>query len=103
VVVAAFDDHRPVAAVPVPTAMPAAVVVTELGACAAKFPMSTELAPIAEMVAADANANAAVLSGSYGRCRNGIVAIAASARLSFLMFHPLIIAQEKTMKPKACS
>jgi hypothetical protein len=55
------------------------------------------------MVAADANANAAVLSGSYGRCRNGIVAIAASARLSFLMFHPLIIAQEKTMKPKACS
>jgi hypothetical protein len=68
---AAFDDHRPVAAVPVPAAMPAAVVVTELGACTAKFPTFTELAPIAEMVAADANANAEVLSGSYGRCRNG--------------------------------
>jgi hypothetical protein len=49
VVVAAFDDHRPFAAVPVPTAVPAAVVVTELGACTAK------LAPIAEMVAAYAN------------------------------------------------
>jgi hypothetical protein len=33
VVVAAFDDHRPLAAVPVPAAMPTAVVVTELGAC----------------------------------------------------------------------
>jgi hypothetical protein len=63
VVVAACDDHRPVAAVPAPTAMPAAVVVTELGACAAKFLISTELAPIAKMVAADANANTEVLSG----------------------------------------
>jgi hypothetical protein len=71
VVVAACDDHRPVAAVPVPTAMPTAVVVTELSVCAAKFPMSAELAPIAEMVAADANVNAEVLSGSYGRCRAG--------------------------------
>jgi hypothetical protein len=51
--------------------MPAAVVVTVLGACTAKFPMFTELAPIAVVVAANANANAKVLSGSYGRCRNG--------------------------------
>jgi hypothetical protein len=65
VVVVAFDDHHPVAAVP----MHAAVVVTVLGACTAKFPMFTELAPIAVVVAADANANA--LSGGYGRCRNG--------------------------------
>jgi hypothetical protein len=71
VVVVAFDDHRPVAVavVPVPAAMPTAVVVTVLGACTAKFPMFTELAPIAVVVAADANANA--LSGGYGRCRNG--------------------------------
>ena len=62
--VAAFDDHRPVAAVPVP-----AVVVTELGACTAKFPTFTELAPIT--VAADPNANAKVLRAGYGRCRNG--------------------------------
>jgi hypothetical protein len=51
--------------------MPTAVVVTVLGACTAKFPMFTELTPIAVVVAADANANADVLSGSYGRCRNG--------------------------------
>jgi hypothetical protein len=68
---AAFDNHRPVAAVPFPTAMPAAVVVTELGAGTAKFTTFTELAPIAEMVAADANANAEILSGSYDRCCNG--------------------------------
>jgi hypothetical protein len=65
--VAAFDDHRPVAVVP----MHAAVVVTVLGACTAKFPVFTELAPIAVVVAADANANADALSGGYGRCRNG--------------------------------
>lgn len=70
VVVVAFDDHRPVAVVPVPATMHAAVVITILGACTAKFPMFTELAPIAVMVASDANANAEVLSGSYGRCRN---------------------------------
>ena len=69
VVVAAFDDHRPLAAVPVPAAMPTAVVVTELGACTAKFPTFTELAPIT--VAADPNANAKVLRAGYGRCRNG--------------------------------
>jgi len=68
-VVVAFDDNRPVAAVPVPAAMPTAVVVTELGACAAKFPTFTELAPIT--VAADPNANAKVLRAGYGRCRNG--------------------------------
>src|SRR6267378_2682232 len=32
-----------------------------------------------------------------------IVASAASARLSFLMFNPLVAAQEKTVEPKACS
>ena len=69
VVVAAFDDHRPLAAVPVPAAMPTAVVVTELGACTAKFLTFTELAPIT--VAADPNANAKVLRAGYGRCRNG--------------------------------
>jgi hypothetical protein len=69
VVVAAFDDDGPFAAVPIQAAMPATVVVTELGAGTAKFFMSTELAPIAVMVATDANAK--VLSGSYGRCSDG--------------------------------
>jgi hypothetical protein len=71
VVVAAFDDDGPFAAVPIQAAMPATVVVTELGAGTAKFFMSTELAPIAVMVATEANANAKVLRGSYGRCRDG--------------------------------
>jgi hypothetical protein len=44
------------------------VVVAELGACSAKVVTITELASIT--VAADANANAKVLSASYGRCRN---------------------------------
>jgi hypothetical protein len=66
-----LDDYRPVAAIPIPAAMPAAVVVTELGACTAEFPTFTELTPIAISIAADANTNPEVLGGSYGRCRNG--------------------------------
>jgi hypothetical protein len=67
-----FDDYRPVASVPVPATMPPVaitVVVAELGACSAKVVTITELASIT--VAADANANAKVLSAGYGRCRNG--------------------------------
>jgi hypothetical protein len=70
-VVVAFDDDGPFAAVPIPAAMPATVVVTELGAGTAKFFMSAELASIAVMIATGANANAKILSGSYGRCRDG--------------------------------
>jgi hypothetical protein len=83
--------------------MPAAVVVTVLGACTAKFPTFTVLAPIAEMVAADANANAEVLGGSYVGAATAIVASAASAKLSFLIINPLVAAQGKTVEPKACS
>jgi hypothetical protein len=67
---ALFDDYRPVAAVPVPAAMVAAVVVTvtELGACTAKIVTITEPAI---SVAADADADAEIFSTGYGRCRNG--------------------------------
>src|SRR4051795_777870 len=56
IAVTAFDDHRAFAAVPVPAAMQAAVVLTELGACAAIIITVTEPDPVA--VAADADANA---------------------------------------------
>src|SRR5258707_12293538 len=72
-VTALFDDHRPVAAVSVPAAVPAAmeaaVVVTELGACTAKVITITEPDPIT--VAADADADAEIFSAGYGRRRNG--------------------------------
>jgi hypothetical protein len=67
----AFDNYRPVVAVPIEAAMKAAVVATELGACTAKIITIAELTSMAEMVAADANADAEVLSTGYGRCRNG--------------------------------
>jgi hypothetical protein len=67
---ALFDNYRPVAAVPVPPAMEAAVIVTvaELGARAAKILTITEPAI---SVAADANADAEIFSTGYRRCRNG--------------------------------
>jgi hypothetical protein len=69
--VTAFDDYRPVTAVPVP----AAVVVTELGACTAIVVTVPELTAFAKFtaipVAADPNTNTEVLSARYGRCRNG--------------------------------
>jgi hypothetical protein len=72
-VTALFDDYGPVAAVSVPAAIPAAmqaaVVVTELGACAAKVITIAEPDPIA--VAADADADAEIFSAGYGRRRNG--------------------------------
>jgi hypothetical protein len=70
-VTALFDDYRPVASVPIPAAMEAAVVVTvtELGACTAKVITITE--PTAITVATDADANAEIFSAGYGRCRNG--------------------------------
>jgi hypothetical protein len=49
--------------------MEAAVVVTELGARAAKFITITEPDPIT--VAADADADPEFFSAGYGRCRNG--------------------------------
>jgi hypothetical protein len=48
-----------------------AVVVTEHHAGTAKIITVTKLTAMAEVVAANANANAEVVSGSYGRCRNG--------------------------------
>jgi len=73
VVVAAFDDHRPVAAVPVPAAMPAAGrghgtqrVHT------AKLFTSTELASISgNGRRRRERQRRRSLSVSYGRCRNG--------------------------------
>jgi hypothetical protein len=74
IAVTAFDDHRPVAAIsipaaiPVPTAMKAAVVVAELGACTAEIVPVTELTTIP--IAADANANTKFLGAGYGGRRN---------------------------------
>src|SRR4051812_45135956 len=69
IAVTALDDHRAFAAVPVPAAMQAAVVLTELGACAAEVIAVTEPDPIA--VAADADANAEIFRAGDGRCCNG--------------------------------
>jgi hypothetical protein len=93
----ALDDYCPAAPIPIPTAVKAAIMVPELGAGAAKS------IAITEMVTADANADAKILSTSYVGAATAIVARAASARLSFLMFHPLVAAQEKTVEQKACS
>src|SRR3954454_13040684 len=60
----AFDDDRAFAAVPVPAAMQAAVVLTELGARAAEVITVTEPDPIA--VAADADADAEIFRAGYG-------------------------------------
>src|ERR1700709_1121329 len=49
--------------------MQAAVVFTELGACAAKVITIAEPDPIT--VAADADADAEIFRAGYGRCRNG--------------------------------
>ena len=107
-VTALFDDYRPVAAVSVPaavsipTAMEAAVVVTELGACTAKVITITEPDPIA--IAADADADAEIFSAGYGRCRNGDSRQRYKRKTKFSHVpSSLVAAQEKTVEPNACS
>jgi hypothetical protein len=87
IVMTAFDDYGPIAAVPIPAAMPAAVMVTELGPCTAKIVAVTELAPIT--IAAHANANTEIISASYGRCRNGDSCQRCKRKTKFPHFHPL--------------
>jgi hypothetical protein len=72
-VVAPFDDYRPLAAIPVPAAMKAAVVITftEFGASAAKLITTAELATLMKTVATDANTDPEFLRVTAGRCRNG--------------------------------
>ena len=97
-----FDDYRPVATVPIPAAMEAAVVVTELSACSAKVVTITEPATIT--VAADANANAEIFSAGYGRCRNGNSCQGCKHKTKFSHVpSSLVAAQEKTVELKACS
>src|SRR3979490_2881707 len=101
-VTALFDDYRPVAAVPVPAAMEAAVVFTELGARAAKVITITE--PDAITVAADADADAEIFSAGYGRCRNGDSRQRCERKTKFSHVpSSLVAAQEKTVEPNACS
>jgi hypothetical protein len=74
--VAAFDDYRPLAAIPVEAAMEAAVVVTEFtvtefGACTEKVITIAELAAFMKTVTADANADPKFLRATDGRRRNG--------------------------------
>jgi hypothetical protein len=101
-VTALFDDYRPVTAVPVPTAMKAAVVITELGACAAEVVTIAEPNPIT--VAADADANAEIFSGGYGRCcnSNGRQGCKRNTKFSHVP-SSLVAAREKTVGLKACS
>ena len=72
IAVTAFDDYCPVATVPIPAAVPAAmeaaVVFTELGACPAEVITITESDAIT--VAADADAYAEIFSAGYGRSCN---------------------------------
>jgi hypothetical protein len=101
-VTALFDDYRPVATVPIPAAMEAAVVVTELSACSAKVVTITEPATIT--VAADANASAEIFSAGYGRCRNGNSRQGCKHKTKFSHVpSSLVAAQEKTVELKACS
>jgi hypothetical protein len=82
--------------------MEAAVVVTELGACAAKVITVAEPDPIA--VAADADADAEIFSAGYGRCRNGNRRQGCKRKTEFSHVpSPLVTAQEKTVELKACS
>jgi hypothetical protein len=60
----AFDDYGPIAAVPIPAAMPTAVMVPEFGACTAESIAITELSAIAEMIGANTYADAEILSVS---------------------------------------
>src|SRR3981189_1300439 len=97
-VTALFDDYRPVAAVSVPAAIPAAmeaaVVVTELGACTAKVITITEPDPIA--IAADADADAEIFSAGYGRRRNGNSRQSCKRKTKFShVASSLVPAQEK--------
>jgi hypothetical protein len=106
VVTALFDDYRPVAAVSIPaaipTAMEAAVVFTELGACTAKVITIAEPDPIA--VAADANADAEIFSAGYARCRNGDSRQRCKRKTKFSHVPSSSgAAQEKTVELKACS
>jgi hypothetical protein len=57
VVVTVFDDDFLAAAIVVPAAVPAPIMVTKLSARAAEFPMLAELSSITVMIAADAKAN----------------------------------------------
>jgi hypothetical protein len=103
-VTALFDDYGPVASVPIPAAMEAAVVVTitELGPCTAKVITITE--PTAITVAADADANAEIFSAGYGRCRNGNSRQGCKHKTKFSHVpSSLVAAQEKTVELKACS
>jgi len=97
-----FDDYGPVATVPIPAAIEAAVVVTELGTCSAKVVTITEPASIT--VAAYADANAEILSAGYRRCRNGNSRKGCKRKTKFSHVPSyLVAAQEKTVELKACS
>jgi hypothetical protein len=56
VVVTLSDDNFLAAAIMVPAAVPAAIMVTKLGARAAEFPMRALRSSITVMIAADATA-----------------------------------------------
>jgi hypothetical protein len=104
--VTAFDDYRPVAALPVKVAAEAAVMVAELGACTAEFVTITELASISEMVAANANADAAkFFRVGHGWCcnGNGRERCKRKTKLSHVPSFPFVAAQKKTVELHACS
>jgi hypothetical protein len=68
VVVTVFDDDFLAAAIMVPAAVPAPIMVTKLSARAAEFSMLAELSSIAVMIAADAKANLFTGVGYRWRC-----------------------------------
>jgi hypothetical protein len=107
-VTALFDDYGPVAAVsvpaavPVPAAMEAAIVLTELGSRAAEVITITEPDPIT--VAADADADPELFGAGYGRRRNGNSRQGCKRKTKFSHVpSSLVAAQEKTVEPNACS
>jgi hypothetical protein len=86
---ATFDDYRPLAAIPVPAAMIAAVS-TELGPCSTVFVAITIFTSVAVVVAANANANAKILGASDGRCRKGNRCKCCKRETKLSHFDPLL-------------
>jgi hypothetical protein len=98
----AFDDNRPVAPVPIPAAMLAAVTVTKIGACAAEFTAFTELAAFA-VVATDADANPKVLGAGNGGRRYSDSRERRKRNTKLSHINPPVAAREKTAELEACS
>jgi hypothetical protein len=89
----AFDDYHPVASVPVPAPVPAAIMVTEFGASTAKIVAITKFASITEMIATDPNANTKIFRASYAS-GDGNNRQRCKRKTKFSHVHPPLVAAQ---------